>query len=88
MTDYEQLSRDETTEDDHWFRVGTLPEICMLLHMQHTGVSDPWLEDKVGSCCRYLHRRLRSWRPGLARYEYFDFAVKLLVITTLAEVER
>ena len=73
--------------NDNW---RTLPEICMALHMRHTGadesLSDAQYEEAVG----YLRGRTERWSPianGPAWY-CFDTAVLSLCLVTLDEAAK
>lgn len=70
----------------HW---RTLPEICMLLHMHHTGASDVLSDEHYQSGVDYLRERTRSWKAALnsRRWLAFDAAVFNLCAVTLAEAD-
>lgn len=63
----------------------SLLELCLNIHMHHTGASHPLPEyDKD---VRVLVSRLENWQPNLhARSTVFDNAVKELIKATLNEV--
>ena len=68
----------------------TLPEICMELHMHHTGSSDVLSDEHYLDGVEYLSARVREWKPianGLHNY-CFDTQVLSLCLVTLDEAER
>jgi hypothetical protein len=65
----------------------TLPEICMMLHMHHTGSSDVLSDEYYREGVDYLRRRTESWQPAMNgdRWLAFDAAVFNLCAATLAD---
>lgn len=67
----------------------TLPEICMELHMYHTG-SFEFSDEKYNEYVEYLRTRITNWKPianGLKNY-CFDTQVLALCLVTLDECDH
>jgi hypothetical protein len=64
-----------------------LPEICMSIHMHHTGSCDDLTHDDHASAVAYLEARIGSWRPlaNGRRWSTFDTQVLALCMATVAE---
>lgn len=68
----------------------TLPEVCMMLHMHHTGASDVLSDEHYRDGVNYLRTRVESWAAAQngGRWMAFDAAVFNLCAATLAEADR
>jgi hypothetical protein len=63
----------------------TLPEVCMLLHLHHTGASDELSYEHYKGGVEYVRERVLAWDVGLngQRWKPFDVAVLSLCVATL-----
>lgn len=67
-----------------------LPELCMELHMHHTGACEDLTDERYLARVEYLHERVEAWNMqgnGWCWYG-FDAAVFALIIATLAESNK
>ena len=67
----------------------TLPEMCMILHMHHSGSSDPLSDEDYLAGVEYVKARVWSWetmRNG-DRWVRFDTAVLGLCLSVLEEAK-
>ena len=69
----------------------TLPEICLSVHMHHTGACDDLTNEEHASAVEYIEHRIGRWStPTNAhangrRWAAFDTAVLALCFATVAE---
>lgn len=61
-----------------------LLQICLDLHMAHTGSSDPLLDYVKERYLKILHLANLHWRPSV-RHKEFDNAVRTLILATMRE---
>lgn len=77
----------EGPNSEHW---RTLPEICMALHMRHTGADETLTDEQYVEAIGYLQNRTQNWRAivnGPSWY-CFDTVVLSLCLVTLDESSR
>jgi hypothetical protein len=77
----------EGSNDQHW---RTLPEICMVLHMEHTGSADVLTREQYDEAVRYVDGRVDHWKPtrnGRSSY-IFDQQVLGMCLVVLDEAKN
>lgn len=77
-------------EGPHGTAWRTLPEICMALHMRHTGSDESLTDAQYLEAVAYLHHRTQEWSAvanGPSWY-CFDTAVLALCLVTLQESSK
>jgi len=67
-----------------------LPEICMAVHMHHTGACDDLTNEQHASAVAYLETRVSRWNAHSngRRWIGFDTQVLALCLSTLAEARE
>ncbi len=67
----------------------TLPELCMVLHMECSGSSQDMTRDGMAACAEYIRGRVGRWDVHSHGGRIaFDTAVLSLCIATLAEFDE
>lgn len=77
----------EGPNNDQW---STLPEICMELHMQHTGSGETLTPEQYDSAVIYVASRVHNWKPlsnGM-KSAAFDAHVFGMCIAVLVEADE
>ena len=65
----------------------TLPEICMSVHMHHTGACDDLTNEEHASAIEYIEHRLGKWNAHAngRRWSAFDASVWCMCLAVVAE---
>ena len=65
----------------------SLPEICMSVHMHHTGACDDLTDDEHASAVEYIEHHIAKWNAHAngRRWAAFDTTVLALCFVTTAE---